>query len=83
MRTVAFHTDSPGFLSFLRRMKTRKVSNRDNEQITSRNVLDHGKAFSIYFCDRYGNRFEKTTYDHKQLCHALSQLNPLAAAAYS
>jgi len=65
--TVAFRTDGPGFLSFLRRLNTHKVFNEKNERITSRNVVDHDNAFSIYFCDPYGNQFEVTTYDHEQI----------------
>jgi catechol 2,3-dioxygenase-like lactoylglutathione lyase family enzyme len=26
-------------------------------------VVDHGGAYSVYFCDPYGNRIEVTTYD--------------------
>ena len=55
--TVAFRIDGLGFLSFLKKLNTHKVYNESNEQITSRNVVDHGQAFSIYFCDPYGNRF--------------------------
>lgn len=66
-KTVAFRTDGAGFLSFLSRINTHKVFNEKNERITSRNVVDHDKAYSIYFCDPYGNRFEITTYDHEQI----------------
>lgn len=65
--TVALRIDGPEFLSFLGRLNTHKVFNENNEQITSRNVVDHGIAFSIYFCDPYGNQIEITTYDHGQI----------------
>jgi hypothetical protein len=36
-------------------------------------AVDHGLAFSIYFCDPYGNRLEVTTYDH---AHVRERLLP-------
>jgi hypothetical protein len=28
-------------------------------------IADHGKSFSVYFSDPYGNRLEVTTYDYE------------------
>jgi len=28
-------------------------------------ISDHGKSFSVYFSDPWGNRLEVTTYDHE------------------
>jgi hypothetical protein len=37
-------------------------------------VVDHDKAYSVYFSDPYGHRLEVTTYDHDGLRTALTQL---------
>lgn len=62
---VAFRVDGPGFLQFLERGEqgTILLYNQQGERATPR-VLDHQKAFSAYFCDPWGNRYEVTTYDH-------------------
>lgn len=70
--TVAFRIDGSEFLSFLKKLNAHNVFNESSEQITSRNVVDHGKSFSIYFCDPYGNQFEITTYDHEQISNEIS-----------
>ena len=59
---VAFRVDGPGFLQFLAR-DTVPLYNQEGERSAPR-VRDHKKAFSIYFCDPWGNRYEVTTYDH-------------------
>ena len=69
---VAFRIDGLGFLSFLKKLNTHTVFNESNGRISSRNVVDPGKAFSIYFTDPYGNRFEITTYDHEQISNEIT-----------
>ncbi len=62
---VAFRVDGPGFLRFLERLEGDEVPayNQQGER-SAPQVHDHQKAFSAYFCDPWGNRFEVTTYDH-------------------
>jgi hypothetical protein len=38
-------------------------------------LVDHGKAFSIYFNDPYGHRLEVTTYEHEATRAALGTRN--------
>jgi len=60
---VAFRVDGPGFLRFLDRAPGLPLHDQQGQRATPR-VRDHGKAFSAYFCDPWGNRYEVTTYDH-------------------
>lgn len=62
---VAFRVDGPGFLQFLERLERDAIPLYDQRgERSAPRVRDHQKAFSAYFCDPWGNRFEVTTYDH-------------------
>ncbi len=63
-RRVAFRVDAAGFHRFLDRMEETPIFDAAARQVTPRDVVDHDKAFSIYFCDPYGNRYEVTTYEY-------------------
>ena len=62
---VAFRVDGPGFLAFLDRIESLALIDHDGRNVTRTLVSDHGQAFSIYFNDPWGHRFEITTYDHE------------------
>ena len=64
---VAFRVDGQGFLSFLDRAKEHSVFAEDGKPQKSLEVIDHDSAFSVYFCDPYGNRYEVTCYDYEFL----------------
>ena len=61
---VAFRVDGEGFLTFLQRAGSLELSNHNGENVNGESYVDHDKAWSIYFNDPYGNRFEITTYDY-------------------
>lgn len=61
---VAFRVNGAGFRQFRSRLDDVAVFNHTSARVTSASVVDHGKAFSIYFSDPYGNRCEVTTYDY-------------------
>lgn len=61
---VAFGTDADGFLSFLDRLKTLELTNRDGDPVTAADVVDHDLSYSLYFTDLDGNWLELTTNDH-------------------
>lgn len=63
-RRVAFRVDGPGFVRFLERSENVPALDEEGRKLTSRHVVDHGKAYSIYFLDPYGNRYEVTTYNY-------------------
>jgi catechol 2,3-dioxygenase-like lactoylglutathione lyase family enzyme len=69
---VAFRVDGPTFLSFLERLKRFPVFDEEGRESSSARVVDHDRAYSAYFCDPYGNRYEVTTYDYEEVANHLS-----------
>lgn len=61
---VAFQTDAEGFLSFVDRLETLELTDRDDEPVTPADVVDHDLSYSLYFTDCDGNWLELTTNDH-------------------
>lgn len=68
---VAFRVDAAGFMAFLDHIEGRFVPNRHGHRLTRDDVVDHELAWSIYFNDPWGNRYEVTTYDYDELQDAL------------
>ena len=68
---VAFRVDAAGFVRFLERLADLNLLDHRGRVVTPRLVVDHDRAFSIYFCDPYGHRLEVTTYDHDETRRAL------------
>ena len=64
---VAFRVDGASFLRFLEGLERAPVYDDEGRETTSVRVVDHHKAYSAYFCDPWGNRYEVTTYDHDEL----------------
>jgi len=62
---VAFRVDGEGFLRFLEHVAEHPVYNEAGEEVRSLSAKDHGKAFSVYFCDPWGHSLEVTTYDER------------------
>lgn len=60
---VAFRVDGAGFLRFLEHVREAPVLSEAGEEVRALTPRDHGKAFSVYFCDPWGHRLEITTYD--------------------
>ena len=60
---VAFRVDAQGFADFLSRLGYAALFDHDGKRVSSKDVVDHDGAYSIYFCDPYGHRLEVTTYD--------------------
>lgn len=72
-RRVAFRTDGAGFLRFLERLPGLGLRDDRGREVQRELVSDHGLAFSIYFSDPWGHRFELTSYDHEPVRRALTQ----------
>ena len=70
-RRVAFRTDGSGFLAFLRRLESHPIFDGNGRRVRAGDVVDHEKAFSLYFCDPYGHPLEVTTYDHDHVARSL------------
>ncbi len=72
--TIAFRTDAEGFLGFLRGLPSDDFLDREGGRVTAGDVLDHDRAWSVYFCDPDGNRFELTTYDYQAVAARLDEV---------
>ena len=71
-RRVAFRVTGAGFIEFLRRLSDVEIADLHNQRLTSRSVVDHQQAYSIYFVDPYGHLLEVTTYDYGEVSSALA-----------
>ncbi len=69
---VAFRVDGPTFLRFLERLKRVPIFDEEGRESSSARVVDHDRAYSAYFCDPYGHRYEVTTYDYEEVAKCLS-----------
>jgi catechol 2,3-dioxygenase-like lactoylglutathione lyase family enzyme len=63
-KRVAFRVSGAGFMEFLARLETHNIIGVSGEPLTTDEVVDHEKSFSIYFVDPYGHNYEVTTYDY-------------------
>jgi catechol 2,3-dioxygenase-like lactoylglutathione lyase family enzyme len=69
---VAFRVDARGFMDFLQRLTDRPLKDDQDRPVTPDSVVDHEKAYSVYFCDPYGHRLEVTTYEYEATRAALA-----------
>ena len=63
--TIAFKVGGVAFMSLLTRLDDLQLSGTDGSMLARDDVVDHQLAWSIYFLDPDGNRFELTTYDYE------------------
>ncbi|MBN4076090.1 VOC family protein [Gemmatimonas aurantiaca] len=61
---IAFRVDCAGFIKFLIHGPSAGVYNRKGEKLEKLKVVDHDKAWSVYFTDPWGNKLEVTSYDY-------------------
>jgi len=71
---VAFRVDAAGFIEFVTRLADQPLVDHQERAVTVGSVVDHEKAYSLYFSDPYGHRLELTTYDYEATREALTQL---------
>ena len=64
---VAFRVDGASFLRFLEGLEQAPVYDDEGRETTALRVIDFDRAYSVYFCDPWGNRFEVTTYEHAEV----------------
>jgi len=69
---VAFRVNAHDFMGFLQRLTDLPLKDHEDRPVTSGSVVDHGKAYSVYFSDPYGHRLEVTTYEHEATRAALA-----------
>jgi catechol 2,3-dioxygenase-like lactoylglutathione lyase family enzyme len=68
---VAFRVDADGFFRFLRNIEANPVFDNEGEPTTELELMDYEIAYSVLFCDPYGNRYEVCTYDHDTVSRQL------------
>lgn len=68
---VAFRVNAGDFMDFLQRLTDRPVKDHQGRPVTSDAVVDHHKAYSVYFSDPYGHHLEVTTYEYEATRAAL------------
>ena len=68
---VAFRVRAPSFIRFLERLPDLDLTDHRGRGVTSDLVVDHDRAFSIYFSDPFGHRLELTTYEYKETSHRI------------
>ena len=68
---VAFRVPGVGFMEFLRSLSDVSVTNAKGDRLTPASVVNHDKAYSIYFNDPYGNQLEITTYEYERTTELL------------
>ena len=68
---VAFRVDGAAFVEFLRGLSDVSLVDRQGKRVTGQAVVDHERAYSIYFCDPSGHPLEITTYDHDAVTRLL------------
>lgn len=69
---VAFRVSSDSFVQFVANLDQLNLHDVQHRIVDAGMIADHGLAFSIYFCDPYGNQLEITTYDYDQTKTALN-----------
>lgn len=68
---VAFRVKTGDFMEFLQQLSDRQLKDQHDRPVTSDSVVDHQKAYSVYFSDPYGHRLEVTTYEYEATRAAL------------
>ena len=61
---VAFRVTGAAFVEFLEGLSDIPLADQKGNRLTPEAVVDHEKAYSIYFRDPYGHSLEITTYEH-------------------
>jgi catechol 2,3-dioxygenase-like lactoylglutathione lyase family enzyme len=68
---IAFQTNADGFMAFVDRLQSLALTDRDGEQVSRADVVDHDLSYSLYFTDVDGNRLELTTNDYEEVAARL------------
>ena len=70
---LAFRVGATAFLEFITRLAELELRDAQGRRVAAEHVRDHGRAYSIYFCDPYAHCLELTTYDYAAVRSTLSR----------
>ena len=73
---ACFSVDAESFLRFLDRLDELSLFNEEGERITRRHLVDQWIAWSLYFNDPYGNRYELLTYEYETVQQQIRAATP-------
>ena len=65
--TVAFIVSASDFIAFTNDLNDLHLFDRDGKKVSRNDIADHHLAWSIYFLDPDGNRFELTSYEYTEI----------------
>ena len=65
--TVAFIVSASDFIAFMNELNDLCLVDRDGSKVSRNDIADHHLAWSIYFLDPDGNRFELTSYEYTEI----------------
>ncbi len=68
---VAFRVSGEMFLRFVSRLDELQLIDNDGNPVAGKDVSDHKRACSLYFCDPWGNELELTSYERDFIVGAL------------
>jgi catechol 2,3-dioxygenase-like lactoylglutathione lyase family enzyme len=71
--TIAFKVCAAEFIALVSRLGELQLSATDGSMLSKDDIVDHQLAWSVYFLDPDGNRFELTTYDYEAVSEQLSK----------
>jgi len=69
---VAFRVPGSDFIIFLKGLSEIYLLDLKGARVTPAAVVDHDKAYSLYFTDPYDHQLEITTYEYKVTTQLLS-----------
>ncbi len=71
LRRLAFRVDGASFFRLVSGDPESPRLRADGEPLSVADVVDHEKAYSVYFRDSWGNQLEITTYDYVEVSQLL------------
>ena len=71
LRRLAFRVNGATFFRLVSGDPDAPRLRDDGEPLSTKDVVDHQKAFSIYFRDSWGTQLEITTYDYEEVAERL------------
>ena len=61
---MLFRVSAQNFQRLVNRLETHPIYDESGKVLSKNSVMNHGIAYSLYFCDPYGHKLEISTYDY-------------------